>query len=167
MSKLNIYFDNNDVVVREIKENEYSDIFEILFELQTAHAYKLPNIYKNYSSIEEISKETALDNFTKSYSYVVEYKGKLAGYAFLMEGTFKNPSIYVKKKNLILEAFIINTQFRGLKLGRILLETIKIKAKENGYERIDLEVLPDNSTAISLYEALDFKSTMLKMSVDL
>lgn len=157
----------SSIEIKKINEMDHKESFSILYDLQKMHSLVLPHIYRDYTSIDELMEATEEDNFGESYCYILEYEKKLAGYAFLMRGGYKHPSIYVEKKYLILEAFILNSEYRGFGLSKIFLKYIKDKAKENGFERIDLEVLPNNNNAINLYKSFDFNPTMLKMSCEL
>ena len=47
-------------------------------------------------------------------------------------------------------------KFWGLGIGRQMMEILIEKAKEAGYEQVELEVVADNTAAISLYESLGF-----------
>ncbi len=156
----------SSIEIKQINEMEHKESFEILYDLQKTHAEILPHIYRAYASVDELMAATGEDSFGESYCYILEYEKNLAGYAFLMKGVHKHPSIYVKKKYLILEAFILDSKYRGFGLSKVFLKYIKDKAKENGFERIDLEVLTNNN-AINLYKSFDFNPTMLKMSCEL
>ncbi len=55
-----------------------------------------------------------------------------------------------------LKRLFVRNQFRGLKIGKILLEEIVKEAKEIGYAYMRLDTLPSMKSAQGLYEKLGF-----------
>lgn len=79
---------------------------------------------------------------------LAEYDGKIAGcvaFKKLSDGICEGKRLYVKP------------QFRGLEVGRKLMETIIEEARKIGYTHIRGDTLPSMKTAQALYASLGFK----------
>jgi len=62
---------------------------------------------------------------------------------------------------LLLEDVIVKAKFRGLKLGRSLVEHVLDWARDNGIPRVTLLADKDNSPALSFYERLGFERSAM------
>ena len=60
--------------------------------------------------------------------------------------------------SFFLDAMCVDEAYRGLGIGKSLLEHTKLKASSEGYNELSLIVFADNSRAIRLYEQQGFKS---------
>lgn len=58
----------------------------------------------------------------------------------------------------LLDAMGVEEKYRGLGIGKALLEKTKVKARSEGYAELSLIVFADNTKAINLYEHSGFKS---------
>ncbi|WP_027951145.1 GNAT family N-acetyltransferase [Haliea salexigens] len=56
-----------------------------------------------------------------------------------------------------LDAMSVEEKYRGLGIGKALLEKTKVKASSEGYSELSLIVFADNTRAINLYEHSGFK----------
>ena len=56
----------------------------------------------------------------------------------------------------------VHPDFRGKKVGQLLIDQIAVIAQKQGLKRITLEVNVSNSPAIHLYEKNGFKCTSIK-----
>lgn len=80
--------------------------------------------------------------------FLAEYEGEIAGCVALRKlnnGICEGKRLYVKP------------EFRGLKIGRKLMEAIIKKAREIGYTHIRGDTVPSMQVARALYESLGFK----------
>jgi ribosomal protein S18 acetylase RimI-like enzyme len=58
---------------------------------------------------------------------------------------------------LVLHSLEIQNRFRGRGYSKILLDNVLFRAKDKGYNYIDLQVNKDNNIAIQLYNSYGFK----------
>jgi len=56
----------------------------------------------------------------------------------------------------------VHPDFRGMGIGRLLVEKVLDECQKRGAEFVSLEVRPSNTSAISLYERLGFAVTGLR-----
>lgn len=64
---------------------------------------------------------------------------------------------------LLLEDVIVKAKFRGLKLGRRLVEHVLDWARDNGMPRVTLLADKDNSPALAFYERLGFERSAMSV----
>lgn len=81
---------------------------------------------------------------------LAEVDGEPAGFALY----FFNFSTFIGRSGLYLEDLFVRPRYRGLGLGRRLLQAAAAVALERGAERMDWAVLDWNTTAIAFYERL-------------
>lgn len=81
---------------------------------------------------------------------VVEVGGQLAGYAI----HFATFSSFLGRPGLWLEDLYVRPEFRGLGVGKKLLEAVVEVAREKGYGRCEWCVLDWNQRAIDFYQSM-------------
>ncbi|HEY1902368.1 MAG TPA: GNAT family N-acetyltransferase [Terracidiphilus sp.] len=84
------------------------------------------------------------------FCLIAERDGRAAGFAFY----FFNYSTWVGRPGLYLEDLFVQPEFRGLGIGKALLERVASIAVEKGCPRLQWEVLDWNTPAIDFYRAM-------------
>jgi GNAT superfamily N-acetyltransferase len=84
------------------------------------------------------------------FCLVAEKNGAPAGFALY----FFNYSTWLGRPGLYLEDLFVLPGFRGLGIGRALLQRVAAIAVENGCQRLQWEVLDSNTPAIDFYQAM-------------
>ena len=69
---------------------------------------------------------------------------------------FHNFSTFLGRAGIYLEDLYVKPEYRGNKIGNILLEKILTEAKKIGYKHILLDTLPFLATAIEMYKKKGF-----------
>jgi len=80
-----------------------------------------------------------------------------------MSTCFELLSTFKIKPYLYIHDFIVHGNFRGLKLGRKLMEKLVDIARDRDYCKITLEVREDNDAALALYRNMGFVECEPKM----
>ncbi|MCX6307639.1 MAG: GNAT family N-acetyltransferase [Bacteroidia bacterium] len=80
-----------------------------------------------------------------------------------MSTCFELLSTFKIKPYLYIHDFIVHGNFRGLRLGRKLMEKLVELARERDYCKITLEVREDNEAALALYRNMGFEECDPKM----
>jgi len=83
------------------------------------------------------------------YCLIAEHNGRPAGFAFY----FFNYSTWVGRPGIYLEDLFVHPEFRGLGIGKALLQQVAAIAVEKGCQRMNWAVLDWNTTAIDFYRA--------------
>src|SRR5271166_4239586 len=84
------------------------------------------------------------------FCLIAEHKGRPAGFALY----FFNYSTWLGRPGLYLEDLFVEPEFRGLGIGKALLERVAAIAVENRCPRLQWEVLDWNTPAIDFYRAM-------------
>ena len=87
----------------------------------------------------------------KGYFCVAEYQQRVGGYFSVL--------INQRACSLRIYSIAVHPDFRGKKVGQLLIDQIAVIAQKQGLKRITLEVNVSNSPAIHLYEKNGFKCT--------
>ncbi len=81
---------------------------------------------------------------------IAEHNGQAAGFAFY----FFNYSTWKGRPGIYLEDLFVDPAFRGLGIGKALLQAVAADALAEGCERLQWEVLDWNTPAIDFYRAM-------------
>ncbi|MGD0630123.1 MAG: GNAT family N-acetyltransferase [Terracidiphilus sp.] len=84
------------------------------------------------------------------FCLIAEQDGVAAGFAFY----FFNYSTWVGRPGVYLEDIFVHPQFRGLGIGKALLQAVAAVALEKGCRRLQWAVLDWNTPAIDFYRAM-------------
>ena len=84
------------------------------------------------------------------YCLMAEHDGQPAGFALF----FYNYSTWMGRPGIYLEDLFVLPEFRGLGIGKALLQRVAAVALEKGCERLQWEVLDWNTPAIDFYSAM-------------
>ena len=90
----------------------------------------------------------------KGHFCIAEYRQRVGGYF----------SVLINKRacSLRIYSIAVHPDFRGKKVGQLLIDQIAVIAQREGLKRITLEVNVSNFPAIHLYEKNGFKHTSIK-----
>ena len=84
------------------------------------------------------------------FCLIAEQDGQPAGFAFY----FFNYSTWVGRPGIYLEDLFVEPEFRGLGIGKALLQAVAAIAVEKGCRRLQWAVLDWNTPAIDFYRAM-------------
>jgi len=124
-----------------------ADVPQILDFIRALAAYE-----REPDAVTATEADLLRDGFGPNPFYhclIAEHDGKPAGFAFY----FFNYSTWMGRPGLYLEDLFVQPEFRGLGLGKALLQRVAEIAVENNCPRLQWEVLDWNTPAIDFYRA--------------
>lgn len=84
------------------------------------------------------------------FCLIADSDGQPAGFALY----FFNYSTWLGRPGIYLEDLFVSPQYRGLGIGKALLQQVAVIALERGCQRLQWEVLDWNAPAIDFYKAM-------------
>jgi len=124
------------------------DIPQILAFIRALAAYE-----REPDAVTATEADLLRDGFGPNPFYfclIAETDGRPAGFAFY----FFNYSTWMGRPGLYLEDLFVHPEFRGLGIGKALLQKVAAIAVEKNCPRLQLEVLDWNTPAIDFYSAM-------------
>ncbi len=138
----------NDILIRKVVSNDNKRLAIIIREVLAEFGGNRPNTaYSDYDT----------DHMFEAYQaegeiyFVAELDGKLVGGSGIKLLTGDSGEICELQK------LYINSDIRGLGIGKSLVEKCLEFAKNSGYKKCYLETFPNMDAAISLYKKFGFK----------
>lgn len=124
------------------------DIPQILTFIRALAAYE-----REPDAVTATEGDLLRDGFGPNPFYfclIAEIDGQPAGFAFY----FFNYSTWMGRPGLYLEDLFVHPEFRGLGIGKALLQEVAAIAVEKNCPRLQWEVLDWNTPAIDFYSAM-------------
>ena len=131
--------------IRRATEKDVPQIFDLIVELA---------IYeKAEHEVTTTPEQMLLDGFSSTPSYgaiVAEQGDKIIGFSlfYIRYSTWKGRCLY-------LEDFLVNEEYRGEGIGKLLFEATILEAKKQNTNMMTWQVLDWNTPAIKFYERWD------------
>ena len=125
-----------------------ADVPRILTFIRALAAYE-----REPDAVEATEDGLLRDGFGSNPFYfclIAEHDGQPAGFALY----FFNYSTWLGRPGLYLEDIFVHPEFRGLGIGKALLQRVAAIALEKGCLRLQWEVLDWNTPAIEFYRAM-------------
>ena len=147
--------------IRPAKKGDYLPLKNLMIQLQQHHINLRPDVYR---LTDDFFTENTFDKLLAECNVLVavDENGEIAGavsYSIMdMKAAIIHPF-----KSLWISDLIVSETHRGQGIGSMLMEKVKEVAKENGVDRVQLNVNALNSGAIKLYEKQGFTPEMVKM----
>jgi len=115
--------------------------------------------YPQHDKKKQLLLVDGLSRHPSAFVLFVLYNGEYAG----LTTCFVNFSTFKLKPYLYVHDVVIRQEFRGMGLGRLIMEQLVSISREHDYCKITLEVREDNVAARSLYQSLGFDECEPKM----
>jgi GNAT superfamily N-acetyltransferase len=138
---------NGDMAI-VIREATPADVPQILDFIRALAAYE-----REPDAVTATEADLLRDGFGLNpifFCLMAEENGAAAGFAFY----FFSYSTWLGRAGLYLEDLFVDPKFRGLGIGKALLQRVAAIAVEKGCPRLQWEVLDWNTPAIEFYQAM-------------
>jgi putative acetyltransferase len=139
----------HDIAIRTIEPHDNKALAAIIRSALAEFGANRPGTVYYDETTDHLSG--LFDGTPKSIYFVALVDGKLAGGG----GIF--PSDGLPEDTCELVKMYLDSQFRGLGLGRSLIEKCLQYAKDTGFRHIYLETMPELRKAVSIYEKFEFR----------
>jgi ribosomal protein S18 acetylase RimI-like enzyme len=129
-----------------MEEAKQADLKEIIGWVKTAAEARQwggPRV-RFPMSVDTLAEDIEFD---QSHSFVIRQKGNFAAFGQIVT-TSPGPAHLAR--------IIVNPPYRGMGIGRMLLEGLVRYCDDAGYGKITLNVYTDNEAAVRLYRACGF-----------
>lgn len=139
----------NKVIIREIRENDINNIFEMMKVFYKSQAV----LFKASDEIYMRDINSCIDKTNPFITgFVIEYDGNTAGYSMIT----RNYSTEAGGLTLWIEDLYIKPEYRKKGIGTKFFSFIEEKYKGE-YVRLRLEVEEENKSAISVYKKCGYE----------
>ena len=144
---------------------DYEQINSLAVKLHDLHVLWRPDIFVHTDTI--FSKEELKDIIDNKYMFVAKENGKVVGYILIGKIVEGIKTGYKYRKELPIDAMIVDDDMRGKGIGTKLIEYVINLAKKNKCTGIRLTVNEENTSARKLYEKVGMKLKNVAYNLDL
>jgi len=136
----------SNVIIRKAKEDDAAEILRVVKRVMSEVDY-FPSTSEEFDFTVEQEEE-----FIKNIELflIAEVDNKIVGTSTLIRGD------YEKIRHTAMFGITILQEFTGLGIGSMMVKEVLNYSKENGIEKVDLEVFEDNLPGINLYKKFGF-----------
>ncbi len=153
---------NEDKNIRYAELNDFHGINEIADQAQHYHVELRPDMYKETPDGILISKEKYLELINNKKIIVYCEKQKVKGYIIIEDKKIENPFMK-KQKILFIDSLAVAKEVKQQGIGKNLMKYIEKYAKDNKYEKIELQVNGKNEVAKALYYNQGFTTKSINL----
>lgn len=144
------------MTVRFAKETELERVNELRKQVNELHAAGRPDIFKPGFSKELQDHVFAIWNDPDQKIVVAERDGVLCGVAVLHHIRKPENSFMYERNFLDIDEFCVDEAYRRTGVATELIAFIRLYAKSEGFDRIELNMWEFNGDALAFYEAVGF-----------
>lgn len=151
-----------DFIIRNVKEEDYEAVINIMNQVQRMHVEWRPDIYKINENLipSDVFQEIAAgDNF-----YVAETEGKVVGVLEIEFRHIETPS-HVTRDIVFIDTMAVDKAYRGMGVGHLFFEKVKEIKEEKHLDGIELQVNAKNKAAYKMYSQYGFTEKSINMEL--
>ncbi|MBN2011993.1 GNAT family N-acetyltransferase [candidate division KSB1 bacterium] len=90
---------------------------------------------------------------------------RVVGYVLAQKTVY--PPVFVNTDFCMINDIVLLPEFRNQGKGKMLFDAVVDWSRKKGLDRIQLQVLPENTPALRFYEKLGFKQHLLTLSINI
>lgn len=153
------------IKIREATDVDVGDIQCLLQQEEDWHRTMYPDYFVDQGS-KVPSDELLVELNDPECRYILAVDGtEVVGLVILKVKVFSNEPQFKKVEFVIVEDCIVREDHRGHGIGTKLMKQAKEWATSKGISRMQLQVWARNDKAVRLYEALGYKSLVIRMEL--
>ena len=152
------------MIIRRAKSTDLGRINELLCQVLEVHHRGRPDIFKaNSKKYTDAELIKIIESDDRPIFVAVDDCGTVIGYAFCIFIRHESDNILTDIKTLYIDDLCVDENLRGKHIGSALYEYVVKFAKENGFDRITLNVWCLNESAMRFYEKCGLSSLKITM----
>ena len=153
-----------DFIIRPALKSDYEALCEIIDEIDALHRNALPSIYKKPDGpVREKDYINSIISDKDQRVLVAMHEGRIVGFINAVIIASKDFPIVKKRKYVKLDTVVVKEEFQRSGIGTRLMEGIHDWAREKGMNQIELAVWSFNTSAISFYNKLGYKTAQQRL----
>lgn len=146
------------MVIRLAKENELDRINELRKQVNDLHVEGKPDVFKPGFGDELRDYIHDIWNDQNKEIIVADNGDCICGFA-VINHIIKPENPFMKERDFLdVDEFCVDKEFRRQGIASELISFIKAHAKEQGFNRIELNMWEFNQDALAFYEAAGFET---------
>lgn len=155
-----------EIIIRQYKERDEKEFKQSIIDLQNFECAFDPEMLSGETTVDAWFNHVIEENKQKDGQiYIAEIDGKAIGFISLRTEPKGEEILLPNIKSVFISDFIVNPEFRGKGIGKLLMAKADEYAKEKNISYIKLSVFSANTNANEMYHKLGFENqsiTMLK-----
>ena len=154
------------MTVRIADERDLERVNELRRQVNDLHVEGRPDVFKpGFNEQLKNYVYTVYNDPCKDIA-VAEKDGVICGYAVLNRFTKPETPFMYERSYVDVDEFGVDKAFRRQGIGRALMEYIRTYAKDNDFDRIELNMWEFNEGALRFYEDIGFGTYRRYMEMD-
>lgn len=151
------------MMIRQAEIKDIKDIDKLLYQVHEIHALSRPDLFKKGEKKynDEQLKEIILNKDKPIFVYVDH--DKVLGYAFCIVSDHANSNSLVNYKNLYIDDLCVDSNTRGMGIGKKLYEYVLTYAKSINCYNVTLNVWAKNEQAFKFYKSIGMEVQKIGM----
>ncbi len=153
----------NVMKFRKADIKDIDELFILFKELMTLHGKEVSNIFR--VEIEENMMRNYISDIIskENYNLYVAEDEKIIGVVEVINLIEEN-KMHRNRKYALIDKLVVDEGYRGLGIGKKLIEYAEKEIKSMGIDEVELYVWEFNEGALNLYEKRGYKSICRRMS---
>lgn len=153
---------NMEIVIRNVKIEDYEAVIEIMNQVQQMHVEWRPDIYRpndKLFSVDIFEKIVEEETF-----FVAELDKEVVGVMGIMFRHIENPS-HTTRDVIFIDTMAVDKNYRGMGIAHLFFEKVKQIKKQKKYDGIELQVNAKNKEAYEMYSKYGFIERSINMEL--
>lgn len=151
----------DNILIRYALSEDYSQIEEIMKQIQNLHISLAPDVYKPTATV--LPYEEFQEGIHQKRFIVAEYNGNVVGMLSFFHRHIE-ANTQRTRNTIFINCIAVEEKYRGQGIGHELLNFAKKIVQENKYDELELQVNAKNTAARKMYEKCGFIETSINMS---
>lgn len=138
-----------DIIVKQVNDDNFEDYVEFHQKMFDYSSQLYQGLWSDDMKIEPKKIDQLKEDLNKHFESYIAYDGKTPVGMVCVVYLY---SIFKAKNGFFIDEMIVDQNYRGKGIGKILIDKIKSVAKSRNYGRIDLTAGSNNPKALNFYE---------------